>query len=419
MANGFALGAGSFLQNFVPAFMQAQQMELLKKNQEQQKGLNDMKMVLGLLDAPAKFRGPLFDLFVKNQGGDPSQGQFKTLRDIMGKVGDEDLEDTKAFITSLGLKDPGNFLSNIFNQSKNPEALIGPFSQLGKLQRERDREAEGDVAAQTSTFDVSQLEQARSEVGLGQQGMGPALERQLTLLSSAPQTEAVKAARETLTQRLTRIKEERGPSAATEIGKLIQDRPRVVQQFGEGSQQVAAYDESIQAALAGEKPKQTDEAGLRKEFTQQSKEFLTVRDAFKRIQASTMDPSAAGDLAIVFSFMKVLDPTSAVRETEFANAENAAGIPARVRNIWNRVLNGERLPPEQRADFLKRVNLLFKKQLESHRLLERQFTGIARRNRFDPTNIIVDFVGELGNLGPSGRPMLEDPDAALRKALGE
>lgn len=62
-------------------------------------------------------------------------------------------------------------------------------------------------------------------------------------------------------------------------------------------------------------------------------------------------PTAPDDMAMVFSFMKLLDPTSVVRETEYANAQNAAGIPDRIRNLYNQAMRGTILTPAQRAEF--------------------------------------------------------------------
>ena len=92
------------------------------------------------------------------------------------------------------------------------------------------------------------------------------------------------------------------------------------------------------------------------------KEFKTVEDSFARIQAVALKPSAAGDLALIFNFMKMLDPGSTVRETEFANAQNAAGVPEIVRAQWARLKNGERLGEVQRADFLGQTEALFSAQ---------------------------------------------------------
>lgn len=108
------------------------------------------------------------------------------------------------------------------------------------------------------------------------------------------------------------------------------------------------------------------------------KEFKTVEDSFARIQAVALKPSAAGDLALIFNFMKMLDPGSTVRETEFANAQNAAGVPEIVRAQWARLKNGERLGEVQRADFLGQTEALFaaQQQVNDDRIQEVLDRGI-------------------------------------------
>lgn len=104
---------------------------------------------------------------------------------------------------------------------------------------------------------------------------------------------------------------------------------------------------------------------LRSTINTNLSDFRKVEDSFKRIQSVAKNPSAAGDLALIFNYMKLLDPGSVVRESEFATAQNAAGVPDRVRNTYNRVLSGERLAPEQRADFVGQADNLFTAQRES------------------------------------------------------
>lgn len=132
-------------------------------------------------------------------------------------------------------------------------------------------------------------------------------------------------------------------------------------------------------------------AGMRKEYTSLSGDFIKVRDAMGRIEASAKDPSAAGDLALIFNYMKVLDPGSVVRESEFATAANAAGVPARIRNTYNKVLTGERLAVEQRQDFLDRARKLFASQQGFQKNLVKQYTKQAERAGIDPSRVIVQF----------------------------
>jgi len=56
-------------------------------------------------------------------------------------------------------------------------------------------------------------------------------------------------------------------------------------------------------------------------------------------------------ISIVYKFMKSLDPTSVVREGEFATAANAGGVPDNILNVYNKLVEGERLPENVIADF--------------------------------------------------------------------
>lgn len=130
---------------------------------------------------------------------------------------------------------------------------------------------------------------------------------------------------------------------------------------------------------------------LRTEFTGLSKDFIKQRDAFGRIQISAANPSAAGDIALIFNFMKVNDPGSTVREGEFATAQNAAGVPARVRAQFNKLLSGERLTPGQRTDFVKTSRGLFESAQASQDKRVSEFTRISNLAGVDPQQVIIDL----------------------------
>jgi hypothetical protein len=116
---------------------------------------------------------------------------------------------------------------------------------------------------------------------------------------------------------------------------------------------------------------------LSKDFETESKDFKTRVDAYNQIVASAENPSAAGDLALIFGYMKMLDPNSVVRETEFANAENAAGVPERIRAQYNKALTGTRLTESTRTDFIDRSTGLYNSALEQQMALEDRFKDKA------------------------------------------
>jgi len=60
------------------------------------------------------------------------------------------------------------------------------------------------------------------------------------------------------------------------------------------------------------------------------------------------------DVAMIFAFMKTLDPTSVVRESEYATAANAgAGVPEKIWKAYNQAKNGEILLPQLRREIVR------------------------------------------------------------------
>ncbi|TDI70228.1 MAG: hypothetical protein E2O80_06310 [Betaproteobacteria bacterium] len=127
---------------------------------------------------------------------------------------------------------------------------------------------------------------------------------------------------------------------------------------------------------------------LRKGVLSISKEFTKVRDANNRIEAIfdtnknpkisadfaalarsnpnaikdlTDSTEAFGDMALIFNFMKMLDPGSTVREGEFATAANTGGADEKLINFYNNALKGTRLTEAQRAGLRSQATGLFGK----------------------------------------------------------
>lgn len=143
----------------------------------------------------------------------------------------------------------------------------------------------------------------------------------------------------------------------------------------------------------------TIERGFRKDFVAESKNFIAQDDAYGRILASAKDPSAAGDLALVFNYMKVLDPMSVVRESEFRTAQNARGalqdaveggeyVPSFLFGIINKLAVGELMTPVQRADFVERAGQLYADAAGNHASRENEFRRIAEFNKLNPEIIV-------------------------------
>lgn len=133
-----------------------------------------------------------------------------------------------------------------------------------------------------------------------------------------------------------------------------------------------------------------NEKDLRGEFQAQVKPFIDLNQAYQKIETAAKNPSAAGDISLIFGFMKVLDPTSVVREGEFATASNAGGVSDTVRNMYNKALNGERLGENIRSDFLNQSRNIVESQRQLSKDLIDRYTEVAKNYKLDPNQIVYD-----------------------------
>lgn len=140
---------------------------------------------------------------------------------------------------------------------------------------------------------------------------------------------------------------------------------------------------------------------LLKSYLGQSKTFIEVKESWLRIQASAQNPSAAGDLALIFNYMKMLDPGSVVREGEFATAQNSAGVPEQIRARYNKVLNGERLGDDQRNDFVNRAGSLYDAQKSQQANIESIFRRTAEQFSGVDANIAIPDLSTMPGDDPT------------------
>jgi hypothetical protein len=164
------------------------------------------------------------------------------------------------------------------------------------------------------------------------------------------------------------------------------------------------------------KPELFDVASkLRGEYNSQSKEFVGVANAYQRIKDSSTDPSAAGDLALIFNYMKVLDPGSTVREGEFATAQNAGSVPARIWAQYNKIMSGERLAPDQRNDFVSRATKLYQgAEARWDSGIKTRYESLAKRYGLDPAEVLSD---PRAGLAPGQVPQFATEADAERAGL--
>ncbi len=133
----------------------------------------------------------------------------------------------------------------------------------------------------------------------------------------------------------------------------------------------------------------TTEQGLRKEFLDHPdvKSHNIVAAGYEKMKG-TKD-SAAGDVSLIYGFMKMNDPSSVVRETEYATAENARGIPEAIRGYFNKAKDGEKLTPEQRRQFKEQAKALMAAQTVRTNPVVEDFNRLAKEYNVDPKKVTI------------------------------
>ena len=131
-----------------------------------------------------------------------------------------------------------------------------------------------------------------------------------------------------------------------------------------------------------------DESALRKEYDTTMKDVQEARNAFVVVRDSAQAATPAGDLAAATKFMKILDPSSVVRESELAMAMQASGAYDRLVNYHKRLINGEKLTPDQRADFLNIGRTLYEGLASQQSGVDDYYRKLSQDYGFNPERIV-------------------------------
>ena len=154
------------------------------------------------------------------------------------------------------------------------------------------------------------------------------------------------------------------------------------------------------------------EEKLRKEYQGRTKVYGELGTTFNNIKSSAEAKNGPGDIALITGFMKMLDPGSVVRETEFATARDTAGLYERLLNTSQKLQSGQlfALDSKQRQEY---VNLA-KQYLDSAQKKageDKKALGVVVKNyRLNPDNVFgPEDVG-----GGAGRGTVNPPTAGQR-----
>ena len=130
----------------------------------------------------------------------------------------------------------------------------------------------------------------------------------------------------------------------------------------------------------------SNENALRDEYTAQTANFRIINDAYKKIM-STAD-TGAGDMSLLYQYVKLLDPGSVVRESEFATAAASGSLGTQIQGAAERIMSGKRLPPELKKQFRAEAQNIFNQQQSTANETSERYRQLAIDYGLDPTRVV-------------------------------
>lgn len=131
--------------------------------------------------------------------------------------------------------------------------------------------------------------------------------------------------------------------------------------------------------------------------------FPDIRDAYERVKSSSAGGTGVSDMSLIFAYMRILDPTSVVREGEYARAQDTAGLPASIVNTYNRLVSGASLTPDQRKDFRRMTETMYERKRTYYRRAMETLRKQAEFYGVDPNLVLPNYEADQSwNPAPSG-----------------
>lgn len=193
------------------------------------------------------------------------------------------------------------------------------------------------------------------------------------------------------------------------------ERPGKVQTAGAVAGATTRAQQQAEIAASGLTTQQQQAANqYRESFQQEARPFYVGESAFRK--ALALGPTPQGDIALVFSYMTMLDPNSSVREGEQAQVRDANSLIGRAQLAYNKALTGEGLLDSTRKDILTQSRNLYTAVAKEHQQRVQRYSQMAATSHIPPALVVRPAAEDLVNSGP--RVLSTDPNWGAGAGIG-
>lgn len=161
--------------------------------------------------------------------------------------------------------------------------------------------------------------------------------------------------------------------------QLAQDKLGATQ-FANQTDRMNAKTKALESAN-GPKPELNDVLKIKDKFEKQAATFEEAQRQFLTMEKLAADGTGTSDVALGFAFFKTIDPSSTVREGEFAQAAKSMGVGGRLVAAMEKLDSGAQFTPQLRKDLVKSASRAYNQQrIDIESLAERTASFAERYN---------------------------------------
>jgi hypothetical protein len=205
-----------------------------------------------------------------------------------------------------------------------------------------------------------------------------------------------------------------GQAAVSEVGRRDQTFEETETARANRADEAIARQNAATAAANAAKPsadavpKLSDVKGIRETNEKRFQGFEEAQRQFQTMGKLAQDATGASDVALGFAFFKTIDPSSTVREGEFAAAASSMGLGAQAVATFERLDSGQKFSPQLRKDLLTAAGHAFELQKRDIAALVERERAFAQRYGLNPDDIARDPVvagDPFDDLPPGATPV--------------
>lgn len=176
-----------------------------------------------------------------------------------------------------------------------------------------------------------------------------------------------------------------------------------------------------EANAAPEGPEFGEVWRMRDAFEKRAQGFEESQRQYYMMQDLAKDATGASDVALGFAFFKTIDPSSTVREGEFAQAASSMGLGASMVQMFSRLDKGEKFSPQLRQELLKAASRAYEQQATDIQGLYQREGQFAGQYGVDPSLVVRNPVRQQGGDGTvfKGGVTARIPDAAVQELMSD